>query len=308
MTDEPKKVTPTTSGAADRLRRAFAADLERLTGEIQALRIDLTNWDGIDANVLNRAHAYLDHAQLERDSGRVNVAWQSLKAAKRELIDASDLHELDLKADEIVREATAKLSDGWRRGAIEAELSVRGPVPPPTTPPSPARTDADRDKLRVSVKEACRLLDEYHDNVYKKIDILRRHIVAAGAALFIALALVLAIAPETAPADANAVILDRPTVFATMLLGALGAALSGVLAPLSSDRSQRIPDASVQSYLVWVRPFVGAAAAVVVVAVLRAGFGVTVEANALPVAALAAGFSERLVGQSVAVATTALTK
>jgi hypothetical protein len=298
MTDPAPQERSFWRGRADWWHRVFAADLERLSGEIEKLSIAL---DMVQpAEVKSRAAAYLKHAEQQRDRGRVNVAWPSLKAARRELIDTYDDATLKVAADEIRRESTEKLGDGWRKNAITTALPTSGRIAESTP-------EAD---LRVRVKEAARLLDEHHDNVYKKIDILRRHVMAAGIALVIFLGLVLAIAPETAPAtDASPLIPDRPTVFATMILGALGAALSGVLAPLSSDRRERIPDASAQSYLVWVRPFVGAAAAIVVVAVLRAGVGgVTVNPDALPVAALAAGFSERLVGQSVAVATSALAK
>ena len=298
MTDAAPQEPAFWRGRVDWWHRVFAADLERLSGEIEKLSIALDFVEPADVKL--RAKAFLQHAEQQRDRGRVNVAWPSLKAAQRELIDTYDLPRLRAAADEIREEATEKLSDGWRKKSITAALTS-------ATNGEESTPDSD---LRTRVKEAARLLDDHHDNVYKKIDILRRHVMAAGIALVIFLILVLVTASESAPSTEHSPLIpDRSTVLATMILGALGAALSGVLAPLSSDRRQRIPDASVQSYLVWVRPFVGAAAAIVVVAILRAGVGgVTVDPDALPVAALAAGFSERLVGQSVAVATTALTK
>jgi len=111
------------------------------------------------------------------------------------------------------------------------------------------------------------------------------------------------------PASNGPFIADWRAVVVVMVLGALGAAVSGVLTPLAQDRSERIPDAAAQRALVWVRPFIGAGAAVIVVAILHSGIGgVSITPEASGVVALAAGFSERLVGQSVAMASSAIAR
>jgi hypothetical protein len=298
-------------------------DLDRLDAAIADLNVQRTTRPDDRSAWGHRADAYLAMANEGRADGRIDAAWAGLKAARRELIESFDTTEVELEATRLQREGTSKLK-GWRLEALTAlltpvlaaqavEVLDDGSPAPPRSPGASKGSGAKSitpAEARSRVKEAARIFEDHEDNVYRKLRIFRRHL--AGAA--VVLVAVLAITAATLFAigyrpSGDPFITDWRAVIVVMVLGALGAAVSGVLAPLARDPAERIPDAAAQSALVWVRPFIGAGAAVIVVAILHSGIGgVSITPEAAGVVALAAGFSERLVGQSVAMASSAISR
>jgi len=287
-------------------RLRSSTESERLLAEIEEFAIELKRRNVPGASWAAAAEELLGRARAERAAGRYGSAWSHLNAAKRETIDSFDACELEIWTARLRDEADAKLTN-WRKGAITALLA---------TPPNAAKcmdvkaSDPAVALGRRKLKEARQIFDEYMGNSYWKIDILKREAFRAGGVLAVALilaavALILReIAAPSAPYGTWTF-----DIVATMILGALGAAVSGALKPLNADRAARIPDLRAQTSLSFVRPIVGAGAAVIVVTILSSGIGgLKVDIVALPAAALVAGFSERLLTGSVAAASAVVGK
>ena len=97
--------------------------------------------------------------------------------------------------------------------------------------------------------------------------------------------------------------LQGPLGFATVILaGILGAGVSVAQSLLGADVSAKIPAQQIGSFLVWMRPVIGAAAALVAIALLGAGKefkfldeNLFKNPAAILVIAFVAGFSERFI-------------
>jgi hypothetical protein len=285
---------------ANRRRRLFGSpESERLSSELDEFAVELDRNGQLDADWAVAARALLERAMAEQAAGRYGSGWSMLNAARREVIESFDAIELEIATQALRLEAGEKLSN-WRGPAVEALLK----------PNSDSNDTAQRDvgARKRHLKEARRLLDEHLSNNYWKIDVLRQEAMRAGTALAVVLALTVGALVVRANVADDAEFLAWPwDVVVVMVLGALGASVSGVLAPLSADRARRMPDLRAQTDLGRIRPFVGAGAALIVVTVLRSGLGgVEIDAAAVPAAAMIAGFSERFLGQSVSAASAAI--
>jgi hypothetical protein len=276
--------------------------------------------------------------------GEFDIGWSALKAAQRELVETYDETEALIEADRLRREAEDKLQ-GWRREAVRDLLSpawqrlgdasrIRervtsalkalgdtGDVPDvdlrdrvlAALTDVPARDPGgELDELRTRIKAARIVLDEHQDNVYRRLRLLSRHLLWAGLLLLALLVVTVAILAILlglgwSPAEEEGLFADAKSVVVVVMLGAVGAATSGLLTLLSPGTQLRIPDVKAQRYLVWLRPLVGAAAALIVVAILRSGLGgLSADAEAALAVAFVAGFSERLVSRAVAAASSAI--
>lgn len=324
--------------------RAF--DRERLDAAIAEFAVELETREAPGSEGwMAAANEHLRSARSCRDEGRIDGAWTLLKAAQRETISSFSETELLVEADRIRCEAAAKLT-GWRACAVEDVLSGAGHrrgdgsvlrarvmdvLDEHSSGPADGRNALEArvravltgeprrekavelDEWRVRVKEARRIVDVHSDNVYRRLHLLRGHLRRAGIVLVLVLLaswVAVAVAPRWGwSPTAGDVLADGPSFLLVMLLGALGASLSGVLTLLATDRHQRIPDVRAQRLLVWFRPVVGAAAAVIVVSVLLSGLaGVRVDPEAAAAVAFVAGFSEMLVSRAVAAASAAIVK
>ena len=91
-----------------------------------------------------------------------------------------------------------------------------------------------------------------------------------------------------------------------LLAGILGAGLSVAQNLLSTDISAKIPAQQIGAFVVWMRPAIGAAAALLAIALVEAGSVLNVFTNdigknsgATLAIAFAAGFSERFITQAI---------
>lgn len=323
-----------------RLRSPFHDTYEddRLGAAINDCEIRMRSDETASAVWAKRAREHLDYAKTAKDKGMIGASWSSLKGADRELIGGFDLTQIQLEVDRLHAEANEKLVR-WRRDAVMAELDkawkrlgaeavLRQSITDalaakPATETNlrqqiefalavkPAKDEkAETEELRTRLMDARRVFDEHSDNVYWRIDILRRYVLLAGFALFMSLLAILIASLLGWGVTSNSALLAKPQdLMVVMLLGAVGASVSGVLRPLSRDADQKIPDARAQRHLTWVRPLLGGGTAVVAVSIIGSEIvGVTVSPLALPVAALLAGFSERFASQAVAMASATLGK
>ena len=167
-------------------------------------------------------------------------------------------------------------------------------------------------KLSDRVLVCRRILDDQTDNVYIKQGILGRTI--RGASYFLT-AILLALLGLVVWQDlafkegADGVLENSIKFLAVLVLGALGAVLSGATSAISTGGNSQIPDLRVRRILMQTRPLIGGASAVAVVVILQSGF-TAVSLNNAGVFAVAtvAGFSERLVSRTVETASRALDK
>jgi hypothetical protein len=291
-----------------RLPMLASPESDRLGADIEEFATDLERRGHKDAAWSTAAHTLLERARAERLLRRYGSGWSSLNAARREVFEDYNATEIDIAWALLRAEAAEKLRN-WRGNAIETVLSsLEG-----EDTPERHRTTVDRheDELaarRLALKEARQVLDDHLSTNYWKIDVLKREAARAGIVLALMLALTVAALAVRASAVGDAEFLSWPgDPVVVMVLGALGACVSGVLTPLSADRARRMPDLRAQADLGKVRPFLGAGAALIVVTVLRSGLGgIEIDAEAVPAAAMVAGFSERLLGQSVRAASQAV--
>lgn len=240
---------------------------------------------------------------MERWSeGRHDAAWSALKVVDRESVDGLDAASLAFERSRVLKEAQDKLS-GWRLATIEECLAQRGCD----------EEGGDPESVATDVKAARRIVDDHLDNVHLRERLLKGHLQRAGLVLMIVLVLlgiVLGVLSRTQWAvDGLDPFTDMGDFFLIAALGAFGAAVSGVVRFVARDVSLGIPRLKAERTLIWLRPFVGAAAAIVVVAVLLSGLvglEVTNDASIL-VYALVSGFSEALVSRTVAKVSASIT-
>lgn len=264
-------------------------------------------WSDAVATELANATGFRDRYKLE-------AAWTALKAADREMVRSYGPSELAAEARIVRSEAADKLS-GWRAAAIgelltdEALSAVEPGGGAKAAPPNHIEAGPFVDDLRTRLIKARWIVDTYSDTTYHKFRILRRAVIITSGLLAAVLAALVAIvalewipiAPDDSPLQSWRLLL------AVMSLGAIGALLSSATRLSSRDDKLRVPDLRVSYTLMGMRPFVGAAGAIVVIVMLQSGLaGVTVDSEAIYAIAIAAGFTERLVTNTVTSAANAV--
>jgi hypothetical protein len=266
------------------------------------------------------ATAFRKTAGQYAENRQFDEAWAAYKSADRELLHAYSTEELTNEAMRVRLEANAKLSS-WRLNTLNEFLHAGSTQ---CTDPNQANSINDASEAKTpqtqtgpfrrgpvtvaSVIASRHLLDDALDNHYRKLSLLRKRIQYSAWSLaatllititvsWVAFALGLSIEPDSQLLE------DARSMLIVVSLGALGASLSGLLDLKRSDLTGRIPDLQQGwAFGVWL-PLVGAASAFVLVLLLQSGLGgLDVDASAALVAAVAAGFSERIVTNAVGVA------
>lgn len=270
-------------------------------------------------------------AHESSEAGAFNSAWSLLKAANRELHDAYTPDELLVEAQVTALEAEEKLAS-WRKKAVTHLLerylkvsspadevqprpSTKGEITPDDAEPDHCPQDGDDegrsnqpgiDPLLLRVARARSIADEAADNTYIKQDLFRIQLRNSTVELVTSVAvtvLVVFLAVNSGwQLEETSNVLQEPWSLGIVLtLGALSAALSGLMSLLRADESRRIPAVKLQGPLLIIRPFIGAVAALIVVAILQSGLGgLNVDPEAALLAAFVAGFSEKVVSRAVA--------
>jgi hypothetical protein len=109
-----------------------------------------------------------------------------------------------------------------------------------------------------SVITAVEMLDDQFNTTRHKISLRRRHLVNLTVVISLCL---MGMVGLSAGGVLSGPLASPVLLLATMLTGALGASLSVAQSIMSSSLESRIPAQIVGSFLVWMRPVVGAAAA-----------------------------------------------
>lgn len=156
---------------------------------------------------------------------------------------------LQLAAIQLRREAK-KLSD-WRAQTVRDLICDRK---------GKLRTDIFTGSARMRVIKALALRDDQFQTDYFKISLRRRHLLL----LFILLLAVLAVTLLLSSLNIFPSPFDNVELMAgVMLFGVMGAALSVARGLLAADVSAKIPAQQLGSFVVWMRPAIGATAALI---------------------------------------------
>jgi hypothetical protein len=155
-----------------------------------------------------------------------------------------------------LRRETEKVT-GWRAKAISDLIcDKKGRL---------RNIDSQSEIFRVA--DALGLRDDLHTTAYFKIALRRRHLVN----LFLLLLFAIAGCLLTWPVDFLPKTGGRLGLAMIIFTGMLGAGVSVALSLMSTDASEKIPAQQIGSFLVWMRPAIGAATALAATALLGAG-------------------------------------
>jgi uncharacterized membrane protein len=221
-------------------------------------------------------------AEQKLASGRTEQGWVSASAAQRAILSNPANPERAERAAISLRYEAEKIT-GWRAKAI-ADL-IR-----------PAKGDAAPDPVKQQrrIVEAVSLRDDYYQNNYLKIALRRSHLARLARFLWTGILICfLASCFKALPSPYD----NRQQVLLVILFGIIGACLSVSQGLLSADVSAKIPAQQIGAFVVWMRPAIGAAAALLALALLNAK--VLTFDPAVPgityLFAFAAGYSERFI-------------
>lgn len=275
------------------------------------------------------AASYLVEAETCLRQWNIQHGWISLTTAQREILLNSKDPDRILYAGLSLRREVEKIT-GWRAKAIEDLLKCldkyerkdkKGDACKPDeadkpgdahdqSQSQPSKADAGNREaaaaplppdVRKRVVDALALRDDYFATTYLKILLRRRNLFQlflllwAGILTFVILA-----ALHVLPPPFNA----ARKVVTVILFGALGAAFSVGHGLLTADITAKIPAQQIGSFLVWMRPPIGAAAALVAFALLYANAKLKVldtstfnpeDFAVIATIAFVAGFSERFI-------------
>jgi hypothetical protein len=270
-----------------------SAEKERLTQAINETRSDLDeqierSTDGArQSGWAKAADRNLNDATQWLASGKLEQGWISTQNAQRAILaNPENKKRIELVAISLRREAD-KLS-GWRAKAItDLICGSKGEL----------RPDIMENPERVI--SAVELKDDYSHNDYFKIALRRRHLRQLfGILCFAIVACMFASYKDLLPQPYN----DTRQLGFVVLFGVLGACISVGQGLLRSNVSVKIPVQKIGAFVVWMRPAIGAAAAIAALAVIDANKAVNILnlkdaqwSNIVGLLALAAGYSERFI-------------
>jgi hypothetical protein len=228
-------------------------------------------------------------SQLELNAANTETAWKLHKHAQRlrmhGFTDQERHHRAVLLAQEVG--SAGKLSS-WRRDAVRVLLGCTKDAPE-----TPA--------VRIGVNElieAQRLIDEQHDNQYRKLAILRSRLILLSLAAFLVVGGWIALVPFPSLPQTTSSLLPKnaPLAWGCVVAAALlGAVISGFTSTLTAGVRQRIPLELAQTAVTLGRFALAAVSGIAAILLLRSGFlnlGALTEYGELGLA-VAAGFSER---------------
>jgi len=234
------------------------------------------------------ANQYLLRAEHHLAGGDFQQGWIAVQAANRVmLLNPRDPERADRVATALKREVNNKLS-GWRAKAIEDLLCI------------PKGSSPDTKIGTMNVIDAVALRDNAFNTTYFKISLRQRHLWHLFCLLCAILVVVLLFSSLCLLPD---FLNDTKRIAMVILFGALGGAISVALGLIKPKISAKIPDQQIGAFLVWMRPTVGAAAALVAFVILQTNgaekllslFHLDLKDPSILLVAFVAGFSERFI-------------
>jgi hypothetical protein len=263
---------------------------DRLVGEIEAIRADIEHdlanagtmvvmppWAGSACNSLRRASELLKRWEIEN-------AWDAVHAARRFQMSNPD-NPLRLENEAVALRLEAEKVPGWRGKTMlkllgnEADKVIGNP------------------DHQLKIIEAMRHRDNSSQNTWFKIMLRRRHLLRLFTFAWTA---VIACLSLSAVGCFTLYLGSFNQVLMAALFGAMGSVVSVAKDLVADTVSARIPAQQIGAFVVWMRPGLGAAAALVVVAGWKANVdaqvlqGVAKQPSIAVGLAFLAGFSEHL--------------
>jgi uncharacterized membrane protein len=273
------------SPSYDRLARSIAAsraDLERELSDMRGDRREVTieSWASSATTLLDKAEDNLRKWQIE-------LGFDAALAGQRAVLsNPHNLDRIDRIAVSLNRESD-KIT-GWRAKAIHDLLQEY------------IRCDEGQNKTEdpMRIIDAVALRDDYFQNVWLKIQLRRRHMLSLSIIIWLSIIICLVFSYlKILPNFLD----NQPLITAVVLFGVLGATLSVAQGLISGQVDARIPFQQISSFVVWMRPGVGAAAALAVPVILEANkslniLGIGAPSDSMVVTlSFAAGYGERFI-------------
>jgi hypothetical protein len=306
---------------------------DRLAGAIAETKADLDQQTANPAAEVwsSKAEKFLEQAQAHLVNWNLQQGWVSLMSAQRAILSNPDDTGRLRRAVVVLRREAEKVT-GWRAAAIGdllREFDEKGRINPEKVErqgfqknesEESKKNESEESKKSASQEskksasqeskgsesrgsasdfherglDAIALLNDQANTTYFKILLRRRSLFQLFVILWLAIAICLILSAEgRLPPPFH----EWPELAAVVLFGVLGATLSVALGLMASDVSAKIPAQLIGSFVVWMRPGIGAVAALVAFALIRGGFldWLPKNENAVWVVAFAAGFSERFI-------------
>lgn len=228
----------------------------------------------------NTACSFLADAKSALNRRDIDTGWQCLHAAQREEILGYEPDELKERSL-MLRYEAEKLS-GWRKDIIYKLIGK---------PDAPI----DSSISNMTLFKAVQVRDEHYNNKYFKIALRRGNLIVLLLFIVVGMGLIpllsaFAVFPK--PFD------DWRIFLLVEIFGVLGATLSVALTLTRRSVDAKIPDQILGSFVTWMRPAIGAIAAVAAYVFFQADFifkGDFKNIALILSIAFVAGFSERLV-------------
>jgi len=232
------------------------------------------------------AHTLLLRAESHLAMWEIEGGWTAALAAQRAILSNPHNPERLKRAAIALRREADKIT-GWRAKAIEDLICASDGELLPFAPEELSR-----------VIDAVALRDDFSQNTWFKILLRKRHLFILSVILWTAIAMCLLLSWREVLPD-----FLRPVgqVSTVILFGVLGAAVSVAQSLVAEDVSRRIPTQESGAVVIWTRPGIGAAASLVVFALLNANhiFGIlgnfTTEPPVIVAFSFLAGYSERFI-------------
>lgn len=224
-------------------------------------------------------------AEQKQVCRNIEQGWVSASTAQRAILSNPENRKRLIRAAIALRREAEKIT-GWRAKAISDLICEKGEL----------RQDLMDEPERVI--DAIFLRDDYSQNNYFKISLRRRHLKQLFWILWIG---ILGCAIASYFGQLPKIYNDTHVLGLVIVFGVLGACLSVSQGLLRAEVSAKIPDQQIGAFVTWMRPAIGAAAALVVIALLDANQTVKLfsfDASSIGVVGLlafAAGYSERFI-------------
>jgi hypothetical protein len=257
----------------------FITDVWQEMGGRPDSAADLQTWKLEVYNLLVAAERDIQTWQLER-------GWRTAVRAYRVLLRGqADQDRIARLAISLNRERDKV--KGWRSKAI-ADLLFG----------SDGKLLTGKDAREIdSIIDAMAHRDDFFQNEWYKIELRRTHLVSLFCLLLLGVLVTIAAASlGILPAFMQ----DWHLVALVVLLGTLGACLSVAQSLLSTGLSEKIPEQYLGAFVIWMRPAIGAVAALAAFALLEANgelqlVKLTATVPVIAIFAIVAGYSERFI-------------
>jgi hypothetical protein len=257
----------------------FIADVWQEMGGRPVAADGLTEWKREVYDLLSIAEDDMKNWQLERGFRATVRAYRVL------LKGMGDKGRIARVAISLNRERVKV--KGWRAKAIEDFL---------LGPDGKLLTGKDEQEIDL-ILDALAHRDDFFQNEWYKIDLRRKHLISLFLLLLLGVLVTISLAAsKILPTFMS----DGPLVAMVVLLGVLGACLSVSQGLISAGLSEKIPEQYLGAFVIWMRPAIGAVAALATFSLLEANKELDlVKLDATPsiiaIFAFVAGYSERFI-------------